>query len=109
MGKHLIYVSTQAEIEMEMGDMEAYMKFLSLLLSTKDKQVHSKPNILLAINNFIKSMDYIPCLEKLHDVIMELIEASTSYGYTKGLAECAGYTSMKIKRLSRGLCNEKAK
>ncbi len=108
LGKHLMVISTQAEIEMKMGDMEAYMKFLNLLLSTKGKIVYSKPDILHGINNFIKCMDYIPCLEKLHDVIMELIDASTNYGYNKGLAECAGYTSMKIKRLSRGLYNEKA-
>ncbi len=109
LGKHLIYVSTKIEIEMDMGNHEAYKEFLSLLLSTKGKHIYSKPYVLNDILSFIEVMDDIHCLYELSDVIIELRDAATSEGYINGLFECLGNVYYKIRKKTEGGCHEKAK
>ncbi len=96
----LIFTSTYVEIQIEMGNTEAYKLYLDVLLSTKGKQLQNKPDILKDIRSFIDFIGNIRCLNELIDVIIVLKKASNSIEYNEGLINCIGLSTMKIRELS---------
>ncbi len=99
---HIIAVSTYAEIQMEMGDREAYRIFFDLLLSIDNVKLF-KPDVLKAIKEFADYLDDVSCLDKLIDIIIELREATNSIGYQAGLDGCISHIVRKIRKLEKGV------
>lgn len=104
-GKYIIYLSTNAEIEIEMGNKMAYRSFFDFLVNMKTKQM-IRPNILKEIKIFIEIIKDISFLDELIDIIIQLIDVSTSNGYKKGLIECIGHITIKIKQLDKEVYHE---
>jgi tetratricopeptide (TPR) repeat protein len=99
----LAYTATYVEIQLEMGNIKNYKSYFNVLLSTKGKQIHSKPYMLKDIKSFIEYINDIPCLDELIDIIMDIRNVASSIEYKDGLAECVGHAEIKIRDLTRGV------
>jgi tetratricopeptide (TPR) repeat protein len=106
LGKHLIYIATKVDIQKRIGNKKSYKTYFSVLLSTKNRQIQSKPYVLDDIEAFIEDTSEIPCLDELSDIIIELRNATSSEDYKKGLTECVGFIFIKIKELTGRVYNE---
>ncbi len=97
----LCYTATYVEIQLEMGNTKAYKSYFDALSNTKYMQIYSKPYLVKDIKTFIKYINDIQALNELINIIIELMQASASCGYTSGLIDCKGYAEIKIQNLTK--------